>query len=138
MGNKRYIAGRNFEYKIKKWFEKDGSIVIRSAGSHSMFDLVVLSPSTDLWRIEFWQLKKNTTEEEVIKIIREIGEKLNLKEDVIMNFEEYELIPSSKTKVAYLQKLGGFYTSGIKITLRFGVIYTLKKKNERRNKKVSK
>lgn len=40
--NKAYIAGRNFEYKIKKLLEERGYVVLRTAGSHGPFDLVAI------------------------------------------------------------------------------------------------
>jgi Holliday junction resolvase len=40
MPNKNYIKGRNFEYRIKKMYEKDGYLVFRTAGSHSPADLI--------------------------------------------------------------------------------------------------
>ena len=43
MGNKSYIKGRNFEYRVKKYYENKGYYVIRSAGSHGIFDLIAIS-----------------------------------------------------------------------------------------------
>lgn len=41
MPNKNYQKGRQFEYRVKKYLEENGShLVIRSAGSHSPIDLV--------------------------------------------------------------------------------------------------
>ena len=39
-----YERGRNFEYRVKKFFESLGYFVVRSAGSHTMCDLVCLKP----------------------------------------------------------------------------------------------
>ena len=44
MVNKNYIAGRRFEYKVKKHFESMDFHVIRSAGSHSAYDLIAYCP----------------------------------------------------------------------------------------------
>jgi Archaeal holliday junction resolvase (hjc). len=41
--NKNYIKGRNKEYRIKRKLEKEGYYVIRSAGSHSYFDLIAIN-----------------------------------------------------------------------------------------------
>ena len=38
--NKNYIRGRAKEYRLKNKLEKQGKIVIRSAGSHSFADLI--------------------------------------------------------------------------------------------------
>ena len=40
MPNRNYIAGRNFEYEVKRYYEKIGYIVFRTAGSHSCVDLI--------------------------------------------------------------------------------------------------
>jgi len=37
-----YSRGRAFEYRIKKYFEELGYFVVRSAGSHSVADLVAM------------------------------------------------------------------------------------------------
>lgn len=38
-----YKKGRSFEYFIKEKLEKRGFYVIRSAGSHTLFDLIAIS-----------------------------------------------------------------------------------------------
>lgn len=53
---KLYNAGRKLEYRLKKELEKQGYLVIRSAGSHSPFDLVALNPHTN--KIRFIQVKQ--------------------------------------------------------------------------------
>jgi len=40
MPNKNYISGRRFEYKVKKFYERIGFFVVRTAGSHSPIDLI--------------------------------------------------------------------------------------------------
>jgi Holliday junction resolvase-like predicted endonuclease len=42
MPNKNYIAGRNFEYKVKKYYEKQGYTVLRTSGSHGFADLIAI------------------------------------------------------------------------------------------------
>lgn len=39
MPNHNYRAGRNFEYAVRKHYAKRGMVVLRSAGSHGIFDL---------------------------------------------------------------------------------------------------
>jgi len=41
--NKFYIKGRNFEYKVKKFFEEKGFKVFRSAGSKTLIDLIAIN-----------------------------------------------------------------------------------------------
>lgn len=38
-----YKKGRQFEYRVKRDLEQKGYFVIRSAGSHSPFDLIAFS-----------------------------------------------------------------------------------------------
>lgn len=40
--NKNYTSGRRFEYRVKKYLEKKGYYVMRSAGSKSPFDLIAI------------------------------------------------------------------------------------------------
>ncbi len=42
MTNPRYLAGANFERKVKKQLEAEGCLVIRSAGSKGVADLVAI------------------------------------------------------------------------------------------------
>jgi Holliday junction resolvase len=41
--NKNYQKGRRFEYRVKKFFEKENKLVMRTAGSHSPFDLIAMT-----------------------------------------------------------------------------------------------
>ena len=47
MTNKKYNAGRAFEYKIKKHLEAQGYFVVRAAGSRGPVDLVAFQ--NDSW-----------------------------------------------------------------------------------------
>ena len=40
--NKQYIKGRDFEYRVKEHYEKEGYFVVRSAGSKGIADLVAI------------------------------------------------------------------------------------------------
>jgi len=40
MTNKNYNRGRNFEYRIRRFLESRGYLCFRSAGSHSMADII--------------------------------------------------------------------------------------------------
>jgi Holliday junction resolvase len=42
MVNKKYVKGRAFEYKVKKIYESNGYLVFRTAGSHSVADLIAI------------------------------------------------------------------------------------------------
>ena len=43
MANLKYNKGRTFEYKVRKELEKRDYFVVRSAGSHTIVDLVAFS-----------------------------------------------------------------------------------------------
>jgi Holliday junction resolvase len=44
MPNKKYESGRSFEYRVMKYLQSKGWMVFRSAGSHSIADLIALKP----------------------------------------------------------------------------------------------
>lgn len=46
MVNKNYNSGRQFEYRVKKYLEKLGYYVVRSAGSKGQIDIVAI-PTED-------------------------------------------------------------------------------------------
>lgn len=50
-----YAKGYNYEREIKESLEKEGYFVVRSAGSHSAFDLIAFKEGAD---ILFLQLKR--------------------------------------------------------------------------------
>jgi len=77
MPNKNYQRGRAYEYKEKKIWEEMGYFVIRSAGSHSLFDLVAF-PITKRGSIAFIQVKsgRHSPTIESNKKIRQIYEAL--------------------------------------------------------------
>jgi len=47
MAYTKYHKGRNFEYRVKKYLEKKGYFVVRSAGSHGIFDLIAIEKVGD-------------------------------------------------------------------------------------------
>ena len=44
MPNKNYITGRRFEYKVRDEWRAKGYVALRSAGSHSPYDVIALQP----------------------------------------------------------------------------------------------
>lgn len=52
----RYARGRQFEYRVKRYYENKGWFVIRSAGSKGIADIVAISP--DAIQIHFIQCKR--------------------------------------------------------------------------------
>jgi hypothetical protein len=42
MPNKNYINGRRFEYKVRDAYKALGYVALRSAGSHSPYDVIAL------------------------------------------------------------------------------------------------
>lgn len=105
--NKNYNSGRKFEYRVKKYLEKEGYYVMRSAGSKSPFDLIAIANNK-----EFFTYK-------VLLIQCKHGVKISKKEcEVIANLEKtfssniYCIIAWSKIhgkiefKNAYQQEIG--------------------------------
>lgn len=77
MTNKNYIAGRRFEYKVKKYYENKGYTVLRTSGSHGFADLVAVKNSFLSWRqnktktIIFIQCKNQKPTKQEIKKFEE-------------------------------------------------------------------
>ena len=67
-----YEIGTNYEYKAKKELEKEGYLVIRSAGSHSPFDLIVLGPL----KVNFIQIKRCETSKEAERAIKNFKKRM--------------------------------------------------------------
>lgn len=61
--NKNYNNGRAKEYRLKKKFQKEGYVVLRTAGSHGFADLIAIKDSTVL----FIQVKPKKFAESAIK-----------------------------------------------------------------------
>ena len=56
MPNKNYKRGRTLEYDVKALLEQGGYTVVRSAGSHSPFDLVAVKETAGQVK-EIWLLQ---------------------------------------------------------------------------------
>ena len=70
--NRNYIKGRKLEYELKKMYEEMGCVVVRSAGSHSVVDLVVMRPTTG---VIFVQAKVCKSETEAKRMIANFKKK---------------------------------------------------------------
>lgn len=66
--NANYNAGRAFEYKRKKFWTEQGRIVLRTAGSHGLFDLITIHPSQPT---VFIQCKRVGKASEADKLLRD-------------------------------------------------------------------
>lgn len=60
MTNKRYVAGRNFEYQMIEIFKKGGYSTYRTAGSHSAIDVICMN-ETELILIQCKKQNKKTS-----------------------------------------------------------------------------
>lgn len=69
MPNNQYRKGRNFEYRVKQDYEKQGYTVVRSSGSHGAYDLVCLHPSGQTLLIQCKAVKRKA---HVKQLIREV------------------------------------------------------------------
>jgi hypothetical protein len=144
MPNKRYIAGRRFEYSVKKQLEKEGYFVIRASASKGLFDLIAFkkehispaNPNDFCLRIKFLQLKKNINEKEAINLLQKIEQQI-FGENIKMS-----IIHAKNTK--YFSLFGeGYavpYKGKIFVDVSFEVIYTppQKKKLEKRKRRIIK
>ena len=64
-----YAKGRAFEYRVKKALEERGYYVIRSAGSHSITDLLAFDSKCRIYLIQCKYGKARLSKEEKAKII---------------------------------------------------------------------
>jgi len=79
MPNKNYAKGYRFELEVKRYLEQNGYLVFRTAGSHSVADLIVIDHST--WRrVYLIQCKYGTAKmnkAEIVKLTR-VADKYNV------------------------------------------------------------
>ena len=69
MPNSNYRKGYKFEREIKLWLERNDYLVFRTAGSHSIADLIAFSPM--YWRIVYLiQCKYGTARMNKAEIIK--------------------------------------------------------------------
>lgn len=52
MPNRNYQTGVRFEYERKKFYESMGLVVLRSSGSHGLFDLIAVDPGGTVFLIQ--------------------------------------------------------------------------------------
>jgi Holliday junction resolvase len=60
--NAKYVAGRTFEYKVKKQLEDEGYFCVRSAGSKGQVDIIAVAPDGFCFFIQCSRAKKNKAE----------------------------------------------------------------------------
>jgi len=79
MTNKNYVSGRRKEYRIKKKLEKEGWIVIRSAGSHSFADLIAIMRAKpfETMKVRFIQVKPKKMSQNALNRLQEAFKYLN-------------------------------------------------------------
>ena len=64
-----YTKGRTFEYDRKAYFESQGNVVMRTAGSHGPFDLIAVS--TWSGTVKFIQCKCVQTAKHAERLVKE-------------------------------------------------------------------
>jgi predicted RNA binding protein YcfA (HicA-like mRNA interferase family) len=128
MPNRKYISGRNMEYRIINKLKKNNWLTIRSSGSHTPFDIIAIKveklehPNVRFpqffIRVLFWQSKKGITKSKALNEMVQIYRKL------------YPLVPKY-----FIEEFFGKYniiTTRFKdVMVDFGVIYTPPKKKKR-------
>ena len=86
MVNKNYRAGRRFEYEVKKYFEKLGYTVFRTAGSHGIADVIaVKDDDTLLIQCKYGSMP---TKAEMHKLWRYNWKKFNIHITVLIAYRE--------------------------------------------------
>lgn len=76
MPRANYYRGRDFEYRVRKFYEKHGWFVVRSAGSKGTADLVAISPAGG--EIHFIQCKKRGyIPDHELDTLKEIAQRYN-------------------------------------------------------------
>lgn len=73
--NRRYVAGRNFEYKTKREWEEKGYLVVRSAGSKGPVDLVAIPNGQPQQHVVLLQCKRCRTRTEFERLKRDFRAK---------------------------------------------------------------
>lgn len=68
MPNKNYLRGVRYERKLKKEYEAAGWTALRTAGSHGVADLIVISQGGD---VEFIQAKVVKTKAQAARLAKQ-------------------------------------------------------------------
>jgi hypothetical protein len=70
--NVNYLAGRRVEYARMKHYRKFlGHEVMRTAGSHGLFDLISIAPRGEVYFIQVKRVEKKTQAERLIRQFKE-------------------------------------------------------------------
>lgn len=65
--NVNYRAGRDFEYKRRKHWQREGYEVIRAAGSHGCFDLIAFRTDAPVLGIQCKRVDKRSHANRMLK-----------------------------------------------------------------------
>ncbi|MBT9252190.1 MAG: hypothetical protein KM296_00545 [Brockia lithotrophica] len=94
-----YRKGRNAEYAVKRKLEKEGYIVIRSAGSHSPADLIAVNEE----KIVFVQVKSTNNPSQIRQMFMQAKKELSslpsppyVEKRVYVKLERTKKIPFDK------------------------------------------
>lgn len=87
--NSHYIKGRKFEYKIVHDEQPDNGFIVRSAGSHSPYDVIVVDKDKKL--VKCIQAKVISTTSEIFKgvVSEEIKETVENYKIFFMEYRKY-------------------------------------------------
>jgi len=101
MPNKNYNSGRNFEYRVKKYLESKGYLVFRSAGSHSIADLIAFPKSSWQFSTLLIQCKHHG---KISKVELKKGSNAEQKHDFIFVVAEMKKRKLVFSKIVYFNK----------------------------------
>lgn len=71
MANRNYTSGRRFEYEVATRYREEGYEVMRTAGSHGLFDLIAIKPGR---HVDLIQCKVTTSPATAARLLREFKE----------------------------------------------------------------
>jgi hypothetical protein len=138
--SKQYIKGRFFEYRVKKKLEKEGCIVLRTAGSHGLFDLIHLvlfeprsgDPARQGLLIGLHQLKTSLTQEQAYRIAEDIMKKVFEVDREVFKImvPRHMIIDKNIHSISFLGRFKDTFETYV-ILLSIGVIYSPKKSKKK-------
>lgn len=84
-----YQKGRSFEYRVANFFKEKGFYVVRTAGSHSLFDLILFGANGFILPLQLSYRYEKEKEQELINF----AQKRKIKVAYIVKGKFFRLLP---------------------------------------------
>lgn len=110
MPNKNYLSGRAFEYRRKKFWSENGLTMLRTAGSHGVFDLIGFMPSGGVVGIQCKRVKKDA---QAVKLINTFQANPPLEPGLFTQVIEVWSAESRQVMIGYVEPFEGQPDSGL-------------------------